>query len=247
MTVRFSDATGPPNIPDGDAGANPHGMAIKFFLAGGGKMDIVGNSLKFFPVATGAQFLQLLQAVAASGPGVVSPTPVQFFFASHPAAPAAFGSVSTPTSFAHETYNGVDAFTLVNKAGQRQPFRFTIVSVAGDRYLNPAAAAKKPADFLIDELPRRLARGPVKFRLEAQLADPGDDITDATKPWPASDRLVDLGTISLTKAAPDNLAAQKALLLIPANVPPGIELSRDPLIQARDQAYGVSYVRRRAN
>src|SRR5215831_20050121 len=34
-TVRFSDSTGIPNIPDGSADANPHGMAIKFRLPDG--------------------------------------------------------------------------------------------------------------------------------------------------------------------------------------------------------------------
>jgi catalase len=32
VTVRFSDSTGIPNIPDASANANPHGMAIKFHL-----------------------------------------------------------------------------------------------------------------------------------------------------------------------------------------------------------------------
>jgi catalase len=35
VTIRFSDATGIPNLPDGSALANPHGMAIKFHLPGG--------------------------------------------------------------------------------------------------------------------------------------------------------------------------------------------------------------------
>src|SRR4051794_34249372 len=30
VTVRFSDSTGIPNLPDGSELANPHGMAIKF-------------------------------------------------------------------------------------------------------------------------------------------------------------------------------------------------------------------------
>src|SRR6516164_5526037 len=52
-TVRFSDATGIPNVPDGADVANPHGMAIKFHLPDGSDTDMVINSLKFFPVATG--------------------------------------------------------------------------------------------------------------------------------------------------------------------------------------------------
>src|ERR1700731_3358110 len=47
VTVRFSDSTGIPNLPDGSASANPHGMAIKFHLPGGSDVDMVTNSLKF--------------------------------------------------------------------------------------------------------------------------------------------------------------------------------------------------------
>jgi catalase len=68
VTVRFSDSTGIPNIPDGSAKANPHGMAIKFHLPDGAETDMVINSLKFFPVATGEDFRDLLLALAESPP-----------------------------------------------------------------------------------------------------------------------------------------------------------------------------------
>ena len=88
MTARFSDATGLPDVADGSKAAKPHGLAVKFHLRDGGEVDIVENSLKFFPVATGEEFRDLLQAVAASGPGAAKPTRLDAFFASHPAAPA---------------------------------------------------------------------------------------------------------------------------------------------------------------
>ena len=52
VTVRFSDATGVPNILDGSDFANGHGMAIKFHLPDGSETDMVLNSIKFFPVST---------------------------------------------------------------------------------------------------------------------------------------------------------------------------------------------------
>ena len=70
LTARFSDSGGLPDVADGDGKANPHGMAMKFHLPdGGGDVDVVQNSLKFFPVATGADFRDLLLAISASGPG----------------------------------------------------------------------------------------------------------------------------------------------------------------------------------
>ena len=54
MTVRFSDSTGIPNLPDGSDLTNPHGMAIKFHLPDGSDVGMVTNSLKFFLVSSGA-------------------------------------------------------------------------------------------------------------------------------------------------------------------------------------------------
>src|SRR5690348_7608985 len=42
VTVRFSDSTGLPALPDGSPPANPHGMAIKFH-ANGSEVDVVTN------------------------------------------------------------------------------------------------------------------------------------------------------------------------------------------------------------
>jgi catalase len=101
-TVRFSDATGVPIVPDGADVANPHGMAVKFHLPDGSDTDMVINSLKFFPVATGEEFRDLLLALAASPPDAAKPTKFEQFVAGHPSNPAAFGTIATQDSFADE-------------------------------------------------------------------------------------------------------------------------------------------------
>lgn len=244
MTVRFSASTGLPTLPDGSDDANPHGMSMRFRPAGGGDMDVVTNSLAFFPVATGEEFLELLQALAASGPDAAKPTKAEQFIAAHPSVPKAFASTATPTSYARETYNGIDAFIFVNADGTRQPFRFQFAPVAGAEHLSPADAKARAPDFLTAELRERLAKNPVAFRMMAQLANPGDQTKDPSKPWPADRRMVDLGTITLTKAANDSVAEEHALRLLPNRVPPGIEVSDDPLIDARVRSYLVSFGRR---
>jgi len=52
-TVRFSDATGIPNVLDGGAAANPHGMAIKFHLPDGSDTD--RRRLSRFAAGTGCE------------------------------------------------------------------------------------------------------------------------------------------------------------------------------------------------
>ena len=76
-------------------------------------MDIVLNALKFFPGATGEEFLALLKAAFESGPNTPRPTPLERFIATHPAAATAGRTAQTPSSFAHQVFNGVNAFVFV--------------------------------------------------------------------------------------------------------------------------------------
>ena len=243
VTVRFSDSGGLPDVHDGSDGANPHGISIKFKLPNGDESDIVSNSLKFFPVSNGEDFRSFLLAVAASPPDAPKPTKLDAFLQSHPTVGAALGTLGIPDSFADEEYYGIDAFIFVNKAGQRQPFRY-IISPEHIVHISAADAAKKPPNYLMDELPWRLKSGPVTFQLRAQLAAPGDPTNDATKPWPADRKVVDLGTITIDHVVADSDAVQKQLLFLPGNLTDGIEPSDDPLIDVRDAAYPVSYARR---
>jgi catalase len=244
VTVRFSDATGVPTIADGAANANPHGMALKFKLGDGSEMDVVVNSLAYFPVATGEEFRDLLKAVSESGPNAAKPTSLERFVATHPAAATAGATAKSPTSLARQTYNGVNAFVFVDKDGKRQPFRFRFVPAEGEEILPAADAAKRDPNYLMSEIGPRVAKEPARFKVQAQLAEAGDPTNDATKPWPNSRKVVDLGILTISKAVPDSAEAEKALLFMPNALTDGIEVSDDPLIDARVQAYAVSYGRR---
>src|SRR6516164_4129249 len=243
VTVRFSDATGIPNIPDGSANANPHGMAIKCHLPGGAETDMVINSVKVLPVATGEDVRDLLLALAESPPDAPKPTTFEQFAASHPSVPAAFATVSTRDSFADEEYYSIDAFVFVNATGARQAVRYQMIP---ERVVHLAAAdaAKQPSNFLMDELPERLKRGPVVFHLKAQLATAGDSTKDPTIPWPNDRKLVELGVLTIDKAVPDSAEAEKKLVFLPGALTEGIDKSNDPLIDIRDGAYALSFSRR---
>lgn len=243
VTVRFSDSTGVPTLPDGSDDANPHGLAVKFHLPDGSDMDIVINSLKFFPVSTGEAFRDLLIAIAQSPPDAAKPTKVEQFIASHPTVPTALATVATPDSFAHEAYFGINAFVFVNKAGERQAIRYQMIPEQVV-HLDRAEAAKKAPDFLMEELPARLKQGPVTFRFKAQLAAAGDNTKDPAKPWPDDRKLVELGVLTIDKAVANSDEAQKKLLFLPGQLTDGIEQSDDPMIDVRNGAYAISFSRR---
>ena len=243
VTVRFSDSTGVPNLPDGSKTANPHGMAIKFHLPDGRDTDMVINSLKFFPVSTGEDFRDMLLALAASPPDAAKPTKFEQFAASHPSVPAAFATAATPDSFADEEYYGINAFVFINKAGEKQAVRYQMVPER-TVHLDAEDAAKRPPDFLMDELPERLKKGPVTFHLKAQLAAAGDSTKDATKPWPENRKIAELGVLTVNKVVTNSAEVQKTLLFLPGQLIDGIEQSDDPLIDVRNGAYAISFSRR---
>jgi catalase len=247
VTVRFSDFTGVPTIPDNDPNANPRGMGMKFHVAGGAETDIVAHSFNGFPVGTAEEFLEFLRAVANSGPDGPKPSPIEVFLGTRPRA-AAFVTKPkpAPASFASQSYYSVNALKFTNTQGTSRYARYQIHPVEGEAHLNDAETAAKPANYLFDEIAERLAKVPARFKLVAQLAAEGDKTEDASITWPDDRPRVELGVITVTKRAEDSDAIQRSLVFDPANLIDGIELSNDPLPAARSAVYSIAYRRRNA-
>jgi catalase len=245
VTVRFSDATGNPQIPDTDPNAAPRGMAIRFTLAGGAFTDIVANSHNGFFIGTGEDFLAFLKAIAATTPQSPHPAPIEQFLGTHPRAlKVVVDSKPLPVSFATLAFYGNNAFVFVDKAGTKHAGRYQIIPLAGVVHLDSAAAAKASPNYLFEELPKRVAKGPVKFKLFVQLANPGDPTNDGSLVWPADRKRVELGTISVTAVAPNNEELQRTLTFNPVYLTKGIELSDDPLVPLRSAVYALSVAHR---
>ena len=246
VTVRFSDSTGIPLIPDNDPNANPRGFAIRFQLAEHVHTDIVSHSTDGFPTRTGEEFLEFLRAATASGPSTASPTPVEKFLGTHPAALAFVQAPKpSPASFAKEAYFAVTAFRFINRDGVARYGRFRITPSAGVEHLSDAAAKTRDANYLFDELAGRLAREAVRFEIQVQVAEEGDVTDDATVHWPESRRLVPFGTIALTEMVPDSDREQQHIIFDPIPRVDGIEASADPLLELRAAVYLISGRRRR--
>jgi catalase len=220
LVIRFSNAGGVPDAPDTHPSANR------------------------FPVATGEDFLALLQAVGASGPDVPKPTPVEKFLSAHP---DALAFVTTPrpvaVSYGTQPFFGVNAFKFINAQGTSKFVRYRLLPESGAAYVSDEEAAKRPPNALADNLRASLEKGPVKFRLLAQVAAADDPITDATKVWPDSRPTVELGEIAVVKAL-DTKKVESELLFLPTNLTSGIEASDDPIINTRTEAYAESFGRR---
>lgn len=247
VMVRFSDSTGLPLIPDNNPNAHPNACALRFHLAERVHTDIIAHAVNGFPVRTGQEFLGFLKAAAASDPANPKGSPLEAFLGTHPKA-LAFAQMPkpAPASIATEPYWGINAMRFINQDGASQYGRFRIVPEAPVRFLSDAEAAAQSSNYLFDEVKERLAKGPIGFRVMAQLANPGDPVNDATEQWPEDRRLVDLGAISLTAPVPNDAEEQQRTIFDPIPRVDGIEPSDDPLLELRAAVYLISGRRRRA-
>ncbi len=237
VTLRFSDGTGLPLIPDNDPNANPRGLAIRFHLADRVHTDIVSHSTDGFPTRTGQEFLDFLRALAGGDP---SP-----FLATHPAA-LRFAQTPkpSPASFAKEAYFGVTAMRFTNEQGRARYGRYRILPDAGIEHLDDASAKSKSENYLFEDLTQRVAAGPIGFKIYVQVANEGDTVDDATVHWPADRPVVHFGSIALAAKAPDD-DEHRRIIFDPIPRVDGIEPSGDPLLELRAAIYLISGRRRR--
>ncbi len=243
VTVRFSDFTGLPDIPDTIPEANPRGLAVKFRMSGGRETDIVTHSFNGFPVATVDEFAVFLRAVGASGPEAPKPTPIETFLASHPIAKAFLTTQKPPpVSYATAAYFGVNSFAMLDGSGKKRFVRFRFVPAGGEQYLDAATLASKGPNYLREEIAARVAKAPAKFEWYAQIAESGDAIENPSIAWPETRSLVHLGTLSI-QAVVVQPNADKDLLFLPGRLSDGIETA-DPMLTMRQGAYPISFGQR---
>ena len=124
--------------------------------------------------------------------------------------------------------------------------RFRIRPEAGTEYLSDAAAAAKSENFLFDEIGPRLAKEPVKLGVLVQMAEPGDDVADASVTWPDDRTEIPFGTITLTARVDDQAPDRRKIIFDPLPRVDGIDSSGDPLTEARADVYLLSGRRRPA-
>jgi catalase len=247
--VRFANASGNPDVPDGLPGVRS--LSAKFQLADGKTADVLANSVEGFPARTPEEFLEFLQAqLPDPATGKPSPDALPRFLGTHPVAAAFVGRLMQkpiPASYAQASYHAEHAFRFIGADGTSRFGRYHLLPDAGEAYLTPEVGGKRSPNFLREELESRLRGGPVTFRLMLQLAGEHDPSDDATTLWPADRPRVELGRLQVTSISPTGAEEERTLVFDPTNRTDGIDLSADPILLARSAAYSISYGYRSKN
>jgi catalase len=243
-TVRFSNASGDPDehdgIPDG------RGMAVKLYLPDGSRTDILAVTAKRFFARTPKEFIEFNRAIMRPAGGRPRPSPLKmlWYLARHPkAAPAvaALRETKPIPSYARSRYNSLNAFRWLDPAGDARHVRYSWLPDEGEATISPDEARSRPPDYLQRDLVERLTGGqPIRFTLELQIAAGGDPIDDPRLPWPEDRERVVAGTLELSALDTRRERDGDVLVFDPTRVTDGIELTDDPILRFRPQAYSVS-------
>jgi len=251
ISVRFSNSTGLPQIPDFVGDSRPNGMAVRFELGtvdGRRKhTDIVGHSVPHFPVKDGQGFIDLLTAIGSSKPDSPHPTPIEQYLGANKSALRFVTAPKPPSkSFANLNFYYLNAFKFIAPDGKETWVRYQVKSDLGaDTYTDEEAQAKGP-NYLFEEIKERVTKGPIGFKYYAQIGEEGDQTDDITVEWPEDRKLVELGSFTLDAVHEDSDNKAKRDIYDPIPRVEGIEPSEDPILEFRAALYLLSGRERRA-
>ena len=241
--VRLSNGSGRPDskdyVPD------VRGMAVSFELPDGSRTDLLGQTAPNFPIDTPEGFVDV---VKANVPGIARLWKFPVALAKNPAAipglPGNLRALEPPRSYVTRSYYPIHAFKWVNSDGDEQYVRYVWEPEGGEETISNSEAKELGPDYLQEEMVERLRRGPARFRLMLQLAQPGDQTDDPRKKWPEDRKRVLGGLLEITELIPDPEQGGDIVVFDPMRLTDGIEPSDDRVLEYRPRAYSVSAERR---
>lgn len=241
-TTRLSNGSGDPTDPD--YSADVRGLAVAFHLPDGTRTDILSQTLPHYAFPDERGFLDAL-AISKPSPSALLKLP-RFAFR-HPRAVAELPKVNKIlnrcASFAARRYYPFHAYRWIAADGSERLVRYTWLPTVDEPDIPKAEAKRRGPDYLFDDLSERLERGPVRMKLEVQIAGDGDDADDPSSIWPTEREQVTVGTLEISAI---DRAADDSIVMDPIRLVDGIEPSGDPVLRYRPPVYDLSHRRRTA-
>ncbi len=246
VLARFSVGGGSPKASD--KSKSVRGLALQFDLPGGGQWLTANISAPMYFVSKPEQFVPFLQ-VRTPDPATGKPDPerLKAFNEANPETTlqgAWLAKAPVPASYGGTNYWSTNAFELVNAKAESQFVRWQFAPEAGLQGLTEDQLKALPDDFLNDELRKRVAAAPLAFTFNLQLAERGDQLTDSTRVWPDSRKVVPAGRLVIDQVEAGPGGACDKITFNPLVLPQGIKASADPVLLARPAPYAISLGRR---
>ncbi len=234
---RFNLGTPDPNAPD--ATVRVRGIGLQISTPDGQEWRTAMIDPPFFPVSTPEAFYDLLLASASKDPNAM-----KAFADAHPEITAFGGWAKTAPwmgSYAEERFNSLNAFIFVDNSGAEHAVRWSLLPGVQPVPVALDDLAKRPPDFLEQEIVERVRGGPLRWTMVVTVANPGDPTADPSKPWPDDRRTITVGTLTVQHIEAERDGPCRDINFDPTVLPRGVRTSDDPFPAARSSAYAKSY------
>jgi catalase len=242
---RFSLGGGQPYVADKPDAVR--GLGLEFSLPDGELWRTAMINLPVFPASTPEGFYeQMLASKPDPVTGKPDPARMQAFFERHPETVRALAVLKdrpVSSGFENTTFYGLNAFHLVNAAGDSTPVRWLVRPEQPFEAADPPPAGKDK-NYLFDALIARISLQSLRWHMIIIVGQPGDPTNDPSAVWPEGKETVDVGTLTLERAESDERSAATDINFDPLVLPAGIAPSDDPFLSARSAVYSQSYTRR---
>lgn len=240
---RFSIGSGNPHAADNSTATVS--MALLLSAADHSQWRMKLNNFPYFPTRNAEGFLAQQKAFKpVPSTGKPDPALVEAFLKEYPEARKSIeqkAKMPLTGSFTGAEFYVVNAFILRAANGQEQPVRWSMRPHSKFISLTKEQRDQAGHDFLFKDIKKRLAEGPLYWDLVLQLAEPGDPVNDPSQPWPKERKEVIAGTLEVKNVTEQVNGVCRDINFDPTLVPPGIELSDDPVLAARASIYSQSY------
>jgi catalase len=236
VTGRFSHGGGNNHAADDKAGGK-YGMGLSITTSSGELHLMALNTLDFFPVATPEAFAELMYAKSQGGDAVKAfkekNTDLQRFKA-HMSKKKV-----TLTPYEGNTYNSVNSFYLVNAAGEKTAIRWSFVPSQ-----NESVVVEPKPDFFFDNMQQNLNDHDLVWDMVVTIANPDDDVDNPSIPWEGDNKKIIAAKLKISSIDSDELGGCDNINFDPLVLSSGFAPSADPMLQARRNAYAISFGKR---
>lgn len=214
-----------------------YGMGLSIKPATGKPHMMSMNTLDFFPVSTPEAFAELMKAKAEGKAAVKafkeSSKELQNFKA-HNAT-----KTKTLTPYEGTQFNSINSFYLENDLGKKTAIRWSFKPV------NEQGVVLEPThNFFYQNMQKNLAAGEISWDMVITLANKEDAIDNAAIPWKGDHTQIIGARLKVTAISHQEAGTCKNLNFDPLVLSDGFHPSNDPLLQARRNAYAISFGRR---
>lgn len=216
-----------------------YGMGLSITTASNEIHLMSMNTLDFFPVATPEAFAELMRAKVAGFDAVKAFKQDNKDLQRFKAHQATKAKALKP--YEANTFNSVNSFYLVNDKGVKTAVRWSFVPQRQQELV-----VKTAHNFLFDNLQKNLASHSVTWDMVITFANPEDNVDNAAIPWQGQHQKIVAAELTIDAIQSEQAGKCDLINFDPLVLSTGFAPSADPLLQARRNAYAVSFGRRLA-